>query len=115
MRIIKKNPVKNPEYVVAVTGLGKCNVEHIDNGILIEDMDSPAAAQAVAILANLGNLSRTDDGSLCIISNSDPESVTTVDEFMEENDYEANDDGPTDQDDVVYDEDAYGPAKASGE
>jgi hypothetical protein len=91
---------------------GKAIVEHKENGILIEDVDSMAAAQAIALLANLGNLCRANDGTLYITCYSDDASVTTMEQFMEDFDGSTTDDGPSDESEASSE---YGPLEISGE
>lgn len=102
-------------FVVAVDGTtGKALVEHRENGILIDDIDSVMAAKAIAVLANMGHLFRDDSGSLCIDSSSQQGDVITMEEFMDAMEDLANDDGPEENtSDETRDADAYGPLEST--
>jgi len=94
---MKKNPTV--KYVSYLNGDSKKHeVSHIDNGTIIDDVDSALAAQAIAQLACMGNLRRGDDGSLYISGTSNNESVVTIEEFVESLDDLVSDDGPEDKD-----------------
>lgn len=102
---------KNDSVFVTVVDstTGKIHVEHIENGILIDDLDNMDAARAIAILANLGFLIRDELGDLCIMSSGGDPDVLTLDEFMDQASDQSDDDGPTVED---YDSDAYCPKKS---
>jgi hypothetical protein len=114
---------QNPIFRCVIDGnSGKVNVEHRENGTLIDNVDSMAAAMAIAVLANMGHLSRDDYGDLCITSTSGSPDVSTMEEYDEELDDQLSDDGPGEDNDSAYgyedagyDPDAYGPKESAGE
>ena len=73
-------------------------VNHVDDGPIMDDLDSILAANAVAQLACLGNLRRGVDGILYIDGTSNNDDVLTMEEFVDSLDDLASDDSPTDED-----------------
>ena len=79
----------------------KSSVEHRENGTLIDEVDNLEAAKAIAILANLGCLYRSDAGDICVASDSGLPSVETHEEYMEQISDITNDDSPSDEESAL--------------
>ena len=96
--VLKKN---NPPYVTAITGKGKFEVLHLENGTLLDDIDSMFAATAIAQLACLGNISRNAFGELVIEPHNGHDDLESMDDYVAGLDAEAADDAPEDEDENV--------------
>jgi hypothetical protein len=104
--------MRQSEFVALVDyETGKAYVQHNEHGFLIYGVDSLAAAEAIAVLANLGHLFRDPYGNLYVDEYSTDERVSTLDEHMEEMEEVASDDAPT----VEESTDEYGPLESVGE